>query len=67
MGKIVAGAHGQDGKGGTDRLILRHESIDDLVDHSVAAECDNRAVALGPCGKFLGMSHALGQHQIKLG
>ena len=67
LGKIVAGAHGQDGKGGPDRLFLRHQAVDDLVDHAVAAECDNRAVSLGPCGKFLGVSHALGQHQVKLG
>ena len=67
LGKIVAGAHGQDGKGGTDGLFLRHEPIDNLVDHAVAAECDNRAIALGLCGKFLGMPHALCQHQVKLG
>ena len=67
MGKIVAGAHGQDGKGGPDRLILRHESIDDLVDHAVAAECDNGAIARCLGGKLLGMPRAFGQHQVKLG
>lgn len=45
LGKIVAGAHGQDGKGGTDGLFLRHEPIDDLVDHAVAAKGDNGAIA----------------------
>lgn len=48
-------------------LFLRHQAIDDLVDHAVASECDNRAVALGLRGKFFGVSHVLGQHQIKLG
>ena len=67
LGKIVAGAHGQDGKGGPDRLVLRHESIDDLVDHAVAAKGDNGSIALGPRGKLLGVPRAFGQHQVKLG
>ena len=67
LGKIIAGAYGQDGKRRSNRLFLRHKAIDDLVDHAVAAECDNRAVVLGLCGKYLGMSHTLGQHQVKLG
>ncbi len=45
LGKIVAGANGQDGKGGTDRFFLRHQAIDDLVDHAVAAKGDNGTVA----------------------
>ena len=60
MGKIVAGAYGQDGKSGPDRLILCHKPVDDLVDHAVAAECDNGAIALSLCGKLLGVSHVLG-------
>ena len=67
MGKIVAGAYGQDGKGGTDRLILRHKPVDDLVDHAVAAKGDNGAIALSLGGQLLGVPHALGQHQVKLG
>ena len=67
LGKIVARANGQDGKCWADCLFLCHEPVDDLVDHAVAAECYNRAVALGLRGKFLGVSHALGQHQVKLG
>ena len=67
LGKIIAGAYGQDGKRRSNRFFLRHESIDDLMDHAVAAEGDNGAVALGLRDKFLGMSHALGQHQVKLG
>ena len=45
LGKIVAGAYGQDGKSGPDRLILCHKPVDDLVDHAVAAECDNGTIA----------------------
>ena len=67
LGKIVAGAYGQDGKRRSSRLFLCHQAIDDLVDHAVAAERDNGTVALGLCGKFFGVSHVLGQHQIKLG
>ena len=67
LGKIIAGAYGQDGKRRSNRLFLRHQAIDDLVDHAVAAECDNRAVALSLCGKLLGMPRAFGQHQVKLG
>ena len=67
LGKIVAGAHGQDGERRSGSLFLRHQAIDDFVDHAVASECDNCAVALGLCGKFFGVSHVLGQHQIKLG
>ena len=67
MGKIIAGAYGQDGKRRSNRLFLRHQAIDDLVDHAVAAECDNRAVALSLCGQFLGVPRAFGQHQVKLG
>ena len=37
------------------------------MDHAVAAECDNGAIALSLCGKLLGVSHVLGQHQVKLG
>ena len=37
------------------------------MDHAVAAECDNGTIALSLCGKLLGVSHALSQHQIKLG
>ena len=62
LGKIVAGAHGRDGKGGTDCFFLLHESIDDLVDHAVTAKGDNGAVSLSLRGKPLGMSRALGQH-----
>ena len=67
MGKIVAGAYGQDGKSGPDRLILCHKPVDDLVNHAVAAKGDNGAIALGLRGQLLGVSHALGQHQVKLG
>ena len=67
MGKIVAGAHGQDGKGGAGALLLRHKPVDDLVNHAVAAKGDNGAIALSLCGQLLGVSHALGQHQVKLG
>ena len=67
MGKIVAGAHGQDGKSGAGVLLLRHKPVDDLVNYAVAAKGDNGAIALSLCGQLLGVSHALGQHQIKLG
>ena len=67
LGKIVAGAHGQDGKSGAGVLLLRHKPVDDLVNHAVAAECDNGAIALSLCGQLLGVSHTLGQHQVKLG
>ena len=60
LGKIVAGAHGQDGKSGAGVLLLRHKPVDDLVDHAVAAECDNGTIALSLCGKLLGVSHVLG-------
>ena len=60
LGKIVAGAHGQDGKSGAGVLLLRHKPVDDFVDHAVAAECDNGAIALSLCGKLLGVSHVLG-------
>ena len=67
LSKIVAGANGQDGKSGAGVLLLRHKPIDDLVDYAVAAECDNGAIARCLGGKLLGMPHALGQHQVKLG
>ena len=37
------------------------------MNHAVAAKGDNGAIALSLCGQLLGVSHALGQHQVKLG
>ena len=37
------------------------------MDHAVAAKGDNGAIALSLGGQLLGVSHALGQHQVKLG
>ena len=44
-----------------------HKPVDDLVDHAVAAKGDNGAIALSLCGQLLGVSHTLGQYQVKLG
>ena len=60
LGKIVAGAHGQDGKSGAGVLLLCHKPVDDLVDYAVAAECDNGAIVRCLGGQLLGVSHALG-------
>ena len=67
LGKIIAGAHGQDGKSGACVLLLRHKPVDDLVDYAVTAKRDNGAIARCLGSQLLGMSHALGQNQVKLG
>ena len=45
---------------------MLHKPVDDLVDHAVAAERDNGAIARCLGGQLLGVPHALGQHQVKL-
>ena len=46
---------------------MRHNTVDDLVDHAVAVKGDNGAIALSLCGKLLGVPRSFGQHQVKLG